>query len=389
MQASPTDKSIWEYVHCSVCMMLFLPPNRTDPVPDIPFWLTECGHVICNNHLMADQSCASCRAKNPTIVPLQRNMSPPVSEWFRPLADAHENLVMASRIQHNMFVALIRHYRQRYDTAKVMIKQLQAELVSLRGQVSVYFAFYEITSLTRSVVSNPQGYQAASPQLGPLEQRGAYESGYTSSTGSASKRRRVDMEGAGSSPHSHSTPNRPTMVFTRQNSVMGSYENGGMARSTEYGNQLVDHRPNTTSHQSGMRTLDAQQYAFLPPSTPLRSSAAMNVNGQHIPETLVRRATSRPQSAAVMPPPALDVRRMTARTSSSLSGNNAHGGTNVGPSAGTHTGGFAGRPLAPQQNAQRLAFKERGSTPRAFGVRDGRRFIPGMPVGSKSRFAAG
>ncbi|CAE6400624.1 unnamed protein product [Rhizoctonia solani] len=177
MQASSTDNSIWEYVHCSVCMMLFLPPNRPDPVPDVPFWLTECGHVICNNHLMPDQSCASCGAKNPSIVPLQRNMSPPVSEWFRSLADTHESLIMASRIQYNTFTALIRHYQQRYDTAKVMIKQLQAELMLLRGQVA-------------------QGYPAISPRLGPPEQKRVYESGYASSAGSATKRKRDDMEGA-------------------------------------------------------------------------------------------------------------------------------------------------------------------------------------------------
>ncbi|EUC62124.1 zinc-RING finger protein [Rhizoctonia solani AG-3 Rhs1AP] len=170
------DNSIWEYVHCSVCMTLFLPPNRIDPTPDTPFWLTECGHVICNNHLLADQSCASCGDKNPSIVPLQRNMPPPASEWFRPLGDTHQNLIMASRVQHDMFIALIQHYRRRYDTAKVMIKQLQAEVASLRGQVA-------------------QGYPGASPRLGPPEQRQTYESGYASSTGSASKRRRVDMEG--------------------------------------------------------------------------------------------------------------------------------------------------------------------------------------------------
>ncbi|CAE6520894.1 unnamed protein product [Rhizoctonia solani] len=317
MQNSSNDNSIWEYVHCSVCMVLFLPPNRLDPVPDIPFWLTECGHVICNNHLMADQSCASCGAKNPSIVPLQRNMSSPVSEWFRPVADAHENLVMASRIQHNTFVALIRHYRQKYDTAKIMIKQLQAELASLRGQVGT------------------QGYPAASPRLGPPEQRQVYQSGYASSTSSASKRRRIDMEGVGSSPRSNPTPNRPTrpMMLSSNNNATENYESGGAARTVEYGDQSAGYRSSAVGHQPGTKTLDAKQYTYIPPSTPQRNQPTGNVSGQRIRETLVRHQISRPQSAAVMPPPALDPRRMTARAAStSLSGSNAQGGMNVGSS---------------------------------------------------------
>ncbi|KDN51790.1 hypothetical protein RSAG8_00338, partial [Rhizoctonia solani AG-8 WAC10335] len=284
------------------------------------------------------------------------------------MADAHENLVMASRIQQNMFVALIRHYRQRYDTAKVMIKQLQTELASLRGQVSA------------------QGHPGASPRLGPPEQRQMYESGYASSTGSASKRRRIDMDGAGSSPHSNPTPNRPTrsMMFTGDNNATG-YENGGVARTVGYGSQSAGYRPNAVGRQSGTKTLDAKQYAYIPPSTPLRNQPAANVNGQRIRETPTRQQISRPQSAAVMPPPALDPRRMTARAAStSILGNTAHDGTSVGSSASTHAGRFGSRPLgAPPPSAQGfIGIGGGGSTPRTFGVRDGRRFTPGMSLGS-------
>ncbi|KAF8710914.1 kinase-like protein, partial [Rhizoctonia solani] len=342
MQTSSNDNSIWEYVHCSVCMVLFLPPNHPDPVPDIPFWLTECGHVVCNNHLMADQSCASCGAKNPSIVPLQRNMSPPVSEWFRPLSDAHESLVMASRIQHNMFVALIRHYRQRYDAAKIMIKQLQTELESLRSQV------------------NSQRYLAASPRLGILEQRDLYENLYSSSSGSASKRRRIDVEGAVSSPHSSSTPNRLTRAFNAWKPFAKS--------STQPDKQSVGDE-------------NSRKYAFIPPSTPMRGRPTGNAGGQCIPQAPGAQPMSRPQSVAVMPPPTLDPRKMTTRAASaSLSRGNIQGSTNVGPSMNTHVGRFGGQPHAVQRRSElELVSKEGGGTPRTFGVRDGRRFIPGMP----------
>ena len=47
--SSPTDIDIWEFVTCSKCHLAF----SSDPSapPQVPFWLTECGHVICNLHL--------------------------------------------------------------------------------------------------------------------------------------------------------------------------------------------------------------------------------------------------------------------------------------------------------------------------------------------------
>ncbi|ELU44718.1 hypothetical protein AG1IA_01259 [Rhizoctonia solani AG-1 IA] len=318
---------------------------------------------------VADQSCASCGTKNPSIVPLQRNMSPPVSEWFRPLSDAHESLVMASRIQHNMFVALIRHYRQRYDAAKIMIRQLQTELESLRSQL----------------------YLAASPRLGILEQRDLYDNLYSSSSGSASKRRRIDVEGAVSSPHSSSTPNRPTRAFNDNSNITAGYESSGLTQTIEHRSHSLNHRLNPTSSRSETRTLDAKKYAFIPPSTPVRGQPTGNAGGQCIPQTPGAQPMSRPQSTAVMPPPTLDPRRMTTRAASaSLSRGNIQGSTNVGPSMNTHVGRFGGQPHAVQRRSElELVGKEGGGTPRTFGVRDGRRFIPGMPVGSKSRFAAG
>src|ERR1700761_4743482 len=45
------DLSYWHLVHCGVCCYPFLNPSDPNLPPRIPFWLTECGHVICNNHL--------------------------------------------------------------------------------------------------------------------------------------------------------------------------------------------------------------------------------------------------------------------------------------------------------------------------------------------------
>lgn len=40
---------IWEFVNCSKCHLQFSPDGVSGP--SVPFWLTECGHIICNTHL--------------------------------------------------------------------------------------------------------------------------------------------------------------------------------------------------------------------------------------------------------------------------------------------------------------------------------------------------
>ncbi len=114
--SSLTDLDIWEFVSCSKCHL----PFSSDPSapPQVPFWLTECGHVICNLHLSmsplynrcscksteytsdADQSCCECGAQGIQMIPLQREvcflhfaavpisetdfrqLDPPMSNWF-------------------------------------------------------------------------------------------------------------------------------------------------------------------------------------------------------------------------------------------------------------------------------------------------------------------
>jgi hypothetical protein len=39
----------WEAVTCAKCHLRFVPDGGGPPLA--PFWITECGHVLCNNHL--------------------------------------------------------------------------------------------------------------------------------------------------------------------------------------------------------------------------------------------------------------------------------------------------------------------------------------------------
>ncbi|KAG8738436.1 hypothetical protein FRC12_016759, partial [Ceratobasidium sp. 428] len=174
MQTGSIEPNIWNYVHCSVCMVLFLPPNRPNPVPDMPFWVTDCGHVICNNDLKADQSCSACGTTGITCVPLQQhNMPSPLSQWFVPMAETHERMAAAATVQYNMLTELIEHYKNKYGSAKIMIARLQAEVKALQQQLST------------------QSYQPATrlpPDQGPI-----HDSGYSSGHSSGSKRRRIDI----------------------------------------------------------------------------------------------------------------------------------------------------------------------------------------------------
>ncbi|KAG6335586.1 hypothetical protein ID866_3502 [Astraeus odoratus] len=49
LPTSEPDFHFWDFVGCALCHLLFV-PNDKGP-PPVPFWLTECGHVVCNNHL--------------------------------------------------------------------------------------------------------------------------------------------------------------------------------------------------------------------------------------------------------------------------------------------------------------------------------------------------
>jgi hypothetical protein len=39
----------WEFVNCGRCHRPY-EESQGQP-PSLPFWLTECGHIVCNNHL--------------------------------------------------------------------------------------------------------------------------------------------------------------------------------------------------------------------------------------------------------------------------------------------------------------------------------------------------
>ena len=47
ISSDQSDFDFWEFVSCAKCQLSF----SLDTGVAVPFWLTQCGHVICNNHL--------------------------------------------------------------------------------------------------------------------------------------------------------------------------------------------------------------------------------------------------------------------------------------------------------------------------------------------------
>lgn len=86
ISSDQSDFDFWEFVSCAKCQLSFSPDAAL-----VPFWLTECGHVICNNHLSLlflstnlncsnvgqidpDQSCSHCGSQGIQLAPLQQEV---------------------------------------------------------------------------------------------------------------------------------------------------------------------------------------------------------------------------------------------------------------------------------------------------------------------------
>ncbi|KAG8217737.1 hypothetical protein J3R82DRAFT_5896 [Butyriboletus roseoflavus] len=124
------DFDFWDFVCCAVCHIPFSPPDRGPPL--VPFWITECGHVLCNSHLNPNQSCTKCGDQGIQLIPLQRNIDPPMSDWFRSLPHAIDGMANAVKFQQDSLAALVRHYRSQCLQLSSTCDRLRNERRSLR-----------------------------------------------------------------------------------------------------------------------------------------------------------------------------------------------------------------------------------------------------------------
>ncbi|KAI0664841.1 hypothetical protein C8Q70DRAFT_929703 [Cubamyces menziesii] len=136
VSGSSTDFDFWEFVNCGVCHLEFVKESGT--LSSIPFWLTDCGHVICNTHLNADQTCAVCGNTKMQLMPLQRELEPPLSNWFGSVSQGFDSVAFSLRYQMNTMATLVRHFKKKYHQYRPLydrFKEQHAETKRLRKLV--------------------------------------------------------------------------------------------------------------------------------------------------------------------------------------------------------------------------------------------------------------
>ena len=47
--SQPPEFDFWEFVSCGICHLEYI--KESGALSNVPFWLTECGHVACNSHI--------------------------------------------------------------------------------------------------------------------------------------------------------------------------------------------------------------------------------------------------------------------------------------------------------------------------------------------------
>ncbi|KAJ3993926.1 hypothetical protein F5050DRAFT_613430 [Lentinula boryana] len=122
-----THFDFWEFVSCAKCQLPFNGNGST-----VPFWLTECGHVVCNNHLSPDQTCPQCKSSGIQLVPLQHDMEPPMSEWFRSVPYVLDSAAYAVKFQQESMASQIRNLKARHQQQRAYIDRLKKENAQLK-----------------------------------------------------------------------------------------------------------------------------------------------------------------------------------------------------------------------------------------------------------------
>ncbi|KAJ3732285.1 hypothetical protein DFJ43DRAFT_997286 [Lentinula guzmanii] len=149
MSAESTRSShfdFWEFVSCAKCQLPFNANGST-----VPFWLTECGHVVCNNHLSPDQTCSQCKSSGIQLVPLQHDMEPPMSEWFRSVPYILDSAAYAVKFQQESMASQIRNLKARHQQQRAYIDRLKKENAQLKQYEHTAFKAISNEMLTMQV----------------------------------------------------------------------------------------------------------------------------------------------------------------------------------------------------------------------------------------------
>ncbi|KAH9901352.1 hypothetical protein C8Q73DRAFT_636290 [Cubamyces lactineus] len=136
LSGQTAEFDFWEFVNCGVCHLEF--SRESGALSSIPFWLTDCGHVVCNTHLNADQTCAVCGNPKMQLMPLQRELEPPLSNWFGSVSQGFDTVAFSLRFQLSTMATLVRYLKKKYHQYRPLherCREQQAETKRLRKMV--------------------------------------------------------------------------------------------------------------------------------------------------------------------------------------------------------------------------------------------------------------
>ncbi|KIJ41250.1 hypothetical protein M422DRAFT_48726 [Sphaerobolus stellatus SS14] len=249
----------WDYVHCAICFMPFVvDPTAPGAIPTTPFWLTECGHTICNGHLKSDQSCPACGAGTIQLIPLQKDIPAPMSDWFRSIPHALDGMAGAAKFQQEAMASLIRFYKRKCSQYRATAKRVnEVESRNKQLQSKVDQLEKELEQL-RNRVGPPNSSWNERPQYQNSEERynpGNFQNAngkrpMTTSRGEQSTHRQVTPRPPRLTlPPEHQPPPFPTETTAV---VQGAtHERPGTGRFEQYAYQTSDTpmRPLPVRHQ--------------------------------------------------------------------------------------------------------------------------------------------
>ncbi|KAL5529719.1 hypothetical protein ACEPAG_5704 [Sanghuangporus baumii] len=378
------DFSIWEFVTCAKCNHAFSVDGTSGP--SVPFWITECGHVLCNAHLNADQSCPSCNAQKIELMPLHKEMPPPFSDWFCSLPFKLDSLAQASKFQYERLAGTARYYKARYE-------QSQALFVRFKDQISQMKAIRKENEALKSEIARLRGEWNDEEPKEDQQSSNRYQQEPASYVNVNGKRRIVDTGLATSSPRSVHTPMGPPRITLPPNHDPPP----SLSRlGTQNGSNNQNIQPPGSSHF-------AQQYAYNPPQSSQLQRPVQQVlsHGQQAPirqqQNERRLMPPPPTPAQNMQPGTVQQDRHIQRVMTPRVPDQAQYGQNHSrmqtPQPSNHIGG--------QQHIQNIRTGQHqnlGQAPRRFippgtlvsnampGVSNSQRFVPSTTNGSQQRF---
>ncbi|KAL0946646.1 hypothetical protein HGRIS_012840 [Hohenbuehelia grisea] len=284
---APPEFDFWQFVSCAKCQLPY--GYESGQGPTAPFWLTECGHVICNHHLNADQSCAQCGAQNIQLAPLQPDLEAPMSAWFSSIPSALESATFAARFQLESMAAQVRFFKEKTYHYRSMVEKLRREIFDLKR------ANEALTQHHHNQRDQPHRHHPDQEPSGNINSNG--------------KRRMMDAARSNhsSSPRYIKTPSGPgrlTLPPGQQPPKLAAGKD-----QSSYNHEMHSRDPNASSHDRPGSQRYTAQYAYAPqfvsPDRPPvvygRSNAAQSSRNQpHNQEALNRPSSFKPAPSGSM-----------------------------------------------------------------------------------------